>query len=120
MPPFYHGGDMNLCGYEFELWGYEFACSLNELRINNFFGFFQMLIIINIYLFYDGVHFSNSFTYTPRNIHLLRPAKGSYLFLSRHLRSRFVGDFVWTFRSLFRCFTSSQSPPHSTLSMLTK
>ena len=81
---------MYVAGLTDETFTDDFACSLNELRINNFFGFFQMLIIINIYLFYDGVHFSNSFTYTPRNIHLLRPAKGSYLFLSRHLRSRIL------------------------------
>ena len=66
-------------------------------------------------------HFSNYFTYTQRNIHLLRPGQGSYLFLSsKHQRTRFVWKFVWTFRSLFRCFTIFLSPPRSTLSMLAK
>ena len=42
---------------------------------------------------------------------------GSYLFLScKRLKPRFDGQFVWKFRSLFRCFTSSQFPPRSTLS----
>ena len=36
----------------------DFACSLNELRINIFVVFFLIIIIIiNIYLFYDGVTF---------------------------------------------------------------
>ena len=38
----------------------DFACSLNELRINIFPVFFLIIIIIiivNIYLFYDGVKF---------------------------------------------------------------
>ena len=77
--------------------------------------------LISFYFFMMAYHFSKYFTYTRRNIHLLRPAQGSYLFLSQnHLRTRFVGKFVWTFRSLFRRFTSSQSPPRRSLSMLAK
>ena len=52
---------------------------------------------------------------------LLQPTQGSYIFLSwKRLKTRFVGKFVEKFRSLFRCFTSSQSLPRSTQSSKVK
>ena len=52
---------------------------------------------------------------------LMQPTQGSYIFLSwKRLKTRFVGKFVEKFRSLFRCFTSSQSLPGSTQSSKVK